>query len=300
MPSATITNRSSTMSTVVKLFLLLCLSALLRVHAEESINAYIPSKHKVLFDDFNAIIFGDASLAKAAFRGSLAVEGKANIADFDIGFDQPCDLDKRALLSAGPLNLRSGTLHNGYLVMGRNSQVHHTVKTPCTNRVERFSTTRNNDLDFVYARQGVVSETAQLCAAQANSNFTITNSTMSFHPGTPGFNCYSTFKVSANDLRLIDTWKYEGDDFYRNLIITVSGRKNEFREFRMLGFNPRRTLVVFCAMYGMVSIADAKFHSSILAPSNTFTMSNAIINGSIIVGGLRGSVATLNIPYVTC
>lgn len=54
------------------------------------------------------------------------------------------------------------------------------------------------------------------------------------------------------------------------------------------------------AIYGQVTIEDSKLHASILAPTTTLTVSNAIINGSIIVGALRGSVATLNIPYVTC
>lgn len=68
----------------------------------------------------------------------------------------------------------------------------------------------------------------------------------------------------------------------------------------MFEFNAIRTIIVFCAICGMVSIADTKLQSSILPPSNTFTMPRVIINGSIIVGDLKSFVAKFNIPYVTC
>lgn len=268
---------------------------------EESIHAYIPARHKLIFDEYNVMVFGDMSVAKAAIKGSLGVQGKAEMAEFDIADDKFCDNDVRSIVVGGALTARSGSIKNGYTVVGRGSQIHHSVQMPCTNRVERHDPLRNGDIDFEDARNSLIRESADMCLTPASSTVTIENSTMSFSTeDASSFSCYSYFRISTNDMRLIDTWQYNGTDYYRNVVILVIGASTEFREFRMIGFNPRRTLIVFCAVYGSYAIHNAKFHASIFAPTSSFTTMNAIINGSIIVGGLRGSIATLNQAYVTC
>lgn len=246
------------------------------------------------------MVFGDVSVSKAAFRGSLAIQGHANIADFDIGADKTCDDNTRSLLVGNSLKARSGTINNGYTVVGRGSSIHHSVSMPCTNRIERYSVLRNGDIDFDDLKLNLMKEASKICSTTPTGSTNVENSTLVFNVIKTGFSCYTYFRVTSNDLRLIDTWKYSGTDYYRNNIILVSGTRIDFKEFRMIGFNPRRTLIIFCAVYSSISIIDAKFHASIFSPSATLTTSNAIINGSIIVGGLRGSLATLNIPYATC
>lgn len=282
-------------------FVTLLLIWLVQVVGEESINAYIPAHHKVMFDEYNAMVFGDLSVAKAAFRGALAVQRKAEMSDFDIAADKTCDNDVRSLVVGGSLTARSGTVHNGYTVVGRWSRIHHSVRLPCTNRVERHDPMRNGDIDFDEARRALSREAARMCLTKPTGTITVENSTMIFQPeAEETFSCYTYFLVKTTDLRLITVWQYNGEDYYRNVVITVSGSRAEFRNFRMLGFNPKRTLIVFCTVYGSYTVADAKLHASIFAPTASLSTMNAIINGSIIVGNLRGSIATLNMPYVTC
>lgn len=281
----------------VFLFFNLCIHILAD---SETIDAYIPATHKTLYSSYNALVFGDASLARAAIRGPLAIQSKADLADFDVAAHGDCDKDNRALVVGGTLTARMGAINSGYTVVGRRSSIHHTVRLTCTNRVEQYDPARNGDIDFVEMRNNVLRETGKMCVEDPTGEVEVVNSTMKFTLGETGFSCYTYFKVTTEDLRLVNRWEYAGDDFFRNIVIVVSGVKMDLKDFQMEGFNARRTLVVFCAVYGSFGVYNAKIHGSILAPTASFTTSNAIFNGSIIVGSLRGSLATLNTPYVTC
>lgn len=279
---------------------LLLISSTCTLTDSESIDAYIPAAHKSLYSSFNALVFGDASLARAAVRGPLAVQSKADLADFDVAAHGNCDKDTRALVVGGTLTARMGAVNSGYTVVGRRSSIHHTVRLTCTSRVEQYDPARNGDINFVEMRQNVLKETGKMCIEEPTGNVELVNSTMRFSLGEKGFSCYTYFKITTEDLRLVNRWEYAGDDFFRNIIIVVSGVKVDLKDFEMEGFNARRTLIVFCAVYGSFGVYNAKLHGSVLAPTASFTTSNAIFNGSIIVGNLRGSLATLNTPYVTC
>lgn len=266
----------------------------------ESVDAYIPASHKKLFSEYNVVIFGDVSLARAAVKGPLAVQGKAELADFDIAGNGNCDKDARALVVAGKLTARMGAVNSGYTVVGSRSRIDHSVKMTCTSRVEQYDPQRNGDIEFDALRGNVLRETGDMCVTSPTGEVESENGTMTFRPGEPGFSCYTFFKVQTDELRLIKKWVYAGDDFYRNIVIVVSGFKVDFRDFGMEGFNARRTLIVFCAVYGSFGLYNAKLHASLLAPTASFTTSNAIINGSVVAGNLRGSLATIHTNYVTC
>lgn len=271
-----------------------------QVSAGETLNAYITAVHKRVFDDFNVAIFGDLSVTKAAFRGAIGVQERATLADFDIGGDFACDPDRRSVVAGQTLSARLGAINGGYIVAGRGSSIHHTVKLSCSNRVERYDVIRNGDLDFSSVRSLLLKEAAEYCINAPSENVRVENETMIFQAGERNFSCYTSFRISTTDLRLIKTWKLESDDEYRNIIIAVSGTKAEFREFQMIGFNPRRTLIVLCSVYSTFSMFNAKVQGSLLGPTSSFTTMETVINGSAILGSLRGSLATLNVPYITC
>ncbi|PXF49806.1 hypothetical protein BWQ96_00458 [Gracilariopsis chorda] len=266
----------------------------------ESINAYIAAAHERIFKQFNVLVLGDLSVAKAAFRGAIAVQGKAELADFDVGSDLGCDKDFRAVTVGKTLNARMGSVNGGYTVVGRGSKVHHSVSMKCSNRVEQYDSVHNGDVEFSEVRRSVLREAAEMCVSTPTGTVESANETLRFVPGEKGFSCYTFFKVSTDDLRLVQRWEYAGDDYYRNIVIVVSGLRSEFRDLRMHGFNPRRTLIVFCAVYGSFELYNAKVQASVLAPTASITTMDSIVNGSLIIGALRGSLATLNVPYVTC
>lgn len=267
----------------------------------ESLNAYIAANHKRIFDMFNVAIFGDLSVAKVAFRGAVGVQGRASLADFDVGSELQCNADTRSLVVGQALSARMGAIHGGYIVAGRGSSVHHTVQLSCSARVERYDIARNGDIDFNALRSSLMRETSDYCVKDTTGDqVRVENETMVFVVKERGFSCYATFLVPSADLRLITTWRYESNDTSRNIVIGISGSRAEFRNFQMIGFNPERTLIVFCSIFGSFGLYNSKFHGSILAPSSTFTTMETIINGSVILGGLRGSIATLNMPYETC
>lgn len=178
---------------------------------------------------------------------------------------------------------------------------------PCTNRIERYSVTRNDDLDFAGARKDVLRETSRLCSNKPTGQIKYDNATLHFLPQAESaaalndeLNCYLYYRVHANDLRLVTTWVNDVANPYKNIVVFVSGKKLTLDNFRMIGFNPRRTLLVFCSIYATHSMYNSKIHASVLAPTVSFTFANSIVNDSMILGGLRGSLATLNVPYVTC
>lgn len=285
---------------ILPLLLCLLLPCLTRGEPTESVDAYIPAAHKELFTQFNVVIFGDVSLARAAVKGPLAVMGKAELADFDVAGTGDCDKDARSLVVAGALTARMGAVNSGYTVVGRRSRIDHSVRMTCTKRVEQYDPLRNGDLEFDIMRVKVLRETGNMCVTTPTGEVENVNGTLRFLPGEPGYSCYTFFKVKTDDLRLINKWEYAGDNFFRNIVIVVSGLKVDFRDFVMEGFNSRRTLIVFCAVYGSFGLYNAKLHGSLLAPTASFTTRNAIINGSLIAGNLRGSLATLNTAYITC
>lgn len=282
--------------------LLLCVLLPLLTQSEpsESVGAYIPASHTQLYNEFNAIIFGDVSLARAAVKGPLAVMGKANLADFDIAGNGDCDKDTRSLVVGGALTARMGAVNSGYTVVGRRSRIDHSVRMTCTSRVEQYDPHRNGDLEFDTMRVNVLRETGDMCVTNPTGEVENVNGTLRFSPGEPGFSCYTYFKVKTDDLRLVNKWEYASDDTFRNIVVVVSGLRVDFRDFVMEGFNAKRTLIVFCAVYGSFGFYNAKLHGSVLAPTASFTTSNTVINGSIIAGNLRGSLATLRTAYITC
>lgn len=266
----------------------------------ESINAYIAATHERMLKQFNVMVFGDLSVAKAAFRGAIAVQGRAEVADFDIGGDLGCDKDVRAITVGKALIARMGSVNGGYTIVGRGSKVHHSVRMKCSNRVEQYDAVHNGDVEFAEVRRSVLRETAELCVSAATGTVENANDTLRFVPGEGGFSCYTVFKLNTEQLRLVRRWQYAGDDYYRNVVIVVSGLRSELRDLRMTGFNPRRTLIVLCAVYGSLELYNARVQASVLAPTASLTTMDSIVNGSLIVGALRGSLATLNLPYVTC
>ncbi|KAI0564025.1 hypothetical protein FGB62_31g111 [Gracilaria domingensis] len=50
-----------------------------------------------MFEQYNSLLFDDISVAKAKFRGAIAMHGKAELADFDVGADKMCDKNRRAV-----------------------------------------------------------------------------------------------------------------------------------------------------------------------------------------------------------
>lgn len=266
----------------------------------ESLNAYIAPPHKTVFDQFNAMVFGDVSLAKVAFRGAIAVQGKAEITDFEIAGEKTCDKDKKMVVVAQSLSARMGSVNGGYCVVGRGSSIHHTVRMPCSNRVEQFDPIHNGDIEFEELRRSMLSEAGKMCVHRATATTKVENDTMKFEAGDNGYSCYTFFKVTTDELRLINRWVNDGKDYYRNIVIVISGLRTEFRDFRMDGFNPRRTLIVFCAVYGTFGFYNAKIFGSMIAPTAHFITMGLILNGSIIAGNMRGSLASLNAPYVIC
>lgn len=282
--------------------LCLCLFFFFTTVISDSLNAFIPTTHKSLYDSYNALAFGDVSLARAAIRGALAVQYKADLADFDIAAHGDCDHDRRALIVGGSLTARMGAINSGYAVVGRRSSIHHTVRLTCTSRVEQYDPVRNGDMEFEEMRREVLKEMGGICVKDADGEVEVVNGTMKFKVGDEEtFGCYKYFKVTTEDMRVTNRWEMmDGKAKGQNIVIVVSGKEVEMRDFEMTGFNSKRTLIAFCAVYGKFGVYNAKIHGSVLAPTASFTTSNAIFNGSLIVGNLRGSLATLNTPYVTC
>lgn len=268
--------------------------------AESPLSGILPAQHKRIFDEYNAFILGDLSVARTVFKGSVAAKGDANLNDFDIGASKTCDADSRSLVVAGSLTARAGAIHNGYTVFGRRSSIDYTVRMPCSTRVERYDVKRNGDIDFDAVKRAVLHEGVRTCLVEPTGNVTVANGTMEFDPGEKGYSCYTHFAVPSSELRLTREWRYVGDDFYRNLIITVRGSKLELKDLAMVGFNPRRTLVVFCAILGSQTLLNVRLEASVMAATSALTTTDALVNGSIIAGSLRGSIAAMNAPYVTC
>lgn len=282
---------------------LLCASQHTRALAaeKESLNAYIPAAHKTLYEEYNLLVLGDLSVAKTAVRGAVAVSGRTQIEDFDFAADKkPCNKESRALTVGGVLAARMGSINNGYTVAGKGSKIHHSVRMACTNRVERYSAGKGAHIDFSEVRTSLIKESGDLCVTPESGTVETVNETMIFTPIEGSFSCYSVFKVQADAMAQVNKWKYGGGDFYRNIVINVVGKLAAFREFRMVGFNPRRTLISFCATYGKFDLINARIHANVLAPTASFTATETVINGSVIVGDLRGTLAILNVPYVTC
>lgn len=280
------------------LLALLLLILLPQARCETSLHAFIAAAHKTAFDSFNVLVLGDLSVAKAAFRGPLAVQGRADLSDFDISLSRSCNRDNRAVTVGGSLSARMGTIHGGYTVLGKGSSVHHSVKMECTSRVERYDPLRNGDMEFGPMRERLIRENAEMCVSKSLPVEPV-NETMTFRQEGETFSCYDYFRVKTADLRLVQKWVYEGD-YDRNVVIMVSGLRHEFREFRMLGFNPKKTLVVFCAIYGNFGLYNTRFSGSLMGPTSSFVTMDTIVNGSLIVGALRGSMASLDVPYHTC
>ncbi|CAN8069129.1 unnamed protein product [Agarophyton chilense] len=287
----------------------------------ESLHAYIAATHQTLFAQFSALVFGDATVAKAAFRGALAVQGRAELSHFDIGADQTCDVTRPTLLVRGALVARAGALHGGHAVVGARSRLHHSVQRTCSQRVEAYDAVHTAaHLDFDAARRAVLRETAELCVAHSSGHVTLRNDTLLLTPRSRArsVSCYALFHVRAADLRLARRWRllsprdddddqddddqqrWGGRSAFRNVVLVVSGMRAELRDVRMRAFNARRTLLVFCAVYGTLDMYNVKLRASVLAPTASLTAMDSVVNGSLVVGGLRGSLAALHAAYATC
>lgn len=228
------------------------------------------------------------------------MEKSAEIANFDIGRDIPCDKNKPSVIVAGKLTARMGTISGGYLVLGRSSELQQTVKLPCTTRVENHDSIRNGDIDFAELRPFLLHESMNYCLKTDGDRVNVTGDSIIFTPNEHSYSCQSFYQVYPDQVRLARRFVNNGTDYYRNVVIAISGMRVELRDFRMEGFNPRRTLLVYCGNYGDFGWYNARISASVFAVTSSFTAMDSIVNGSIIAGGLRGSLATMNVPYVTC
>lgn len=267
---------------------------------EESIHSFVTAAHKRMFDQTNLMVFGNLRLAKSAVKGTVAVTGSASLEDFEFAGDKNCDVKTRALTVVGGLNARMGSINNGYTVAGRRSDISRTVRMPCSQKVVPYNPQKLSIIPYEDLQFSLIKESGDMCVSATSGEVQMENETMKFVPANNSYSCYTVFEVNPDDLRLIKRWEYTGEDPERNVIISVKGKRASMRDFAMIGFNAKRTLLLFCSSYGIFEFFNSRIHASVFAPLTTFTVMDTIVNGSMITGPLRGTLAVLKTPYLTC
>lgn len=280
--------------------LIICLFVTLsrcEVGHETSLQSYVSTAHKRAFDSWSLLSYGSVRLAKSAIRGRVAVQGGAQLEEFDIGRDlTQCEPSEVVLSTTGQLQASMGAVHNGHIRGGRGSRVSHSVSRACSTSVERAT----NAGELAELERALLRDTRETCELASTATMDKQNATHAvFRPATGTYSCYSVFQVSSDDLVGAKEWRYEGSP-ERNLIITIKGRRATVRDFAMRGFNAARTLIVFCGMYGNYQLLNTRIHSSILGPTTSFTAMESIVNGSVVTGSLRGKVVILRNEYTPC
>jgi choice-of-anchor A domain-containing protein len=289
-------------------FLLACFLSICGQHDlviaqhKESINAFIPAAHKTIFDAHNLFVLGDFNAAKSAIKGSVAVQGKAVLEEFDINANSQCNKDIRALTVGGRLNARMGAIHNGFTVAGRGSRIQHNVRMSCSSRVARYDPDALKIISFDEHRESLIKETGDICVSPVSSAVQVDKaaSVIRFVPGNATYSCYAVFEVAANDLSGIKKWEFTGTDREQNVLINVKGKYSSIRDMSMVNFNAQRTLLTFCSIYGETEVFNSRLQASILAPTTSFTIMDSVLNGSMVAGDVRGKMAILNERYITC
>lgn len=285
--------------------LVLCIAvhpAAIFAQHEQSLDAFVPAAHKTVFESHNLLVLGNLNLAKSSVQGPVAVSGRAQLEEFDINSAGSCNEKNRALTVGGRLSASMGAIRNGYTVVGRGSRLKHNVQLACSSRVERYDARRLRIRDFEEHRTSLIKESGDICVNPVSGSVEkdLTNSVYRFTPGNTTYSCYTVFSVSVGELASIRMFEFMGSNKDQNVLILLTGKYTTLRDFSMVGFNPVRTLLVFCSVYGHIELFNARIHASILAPTTEFTSMGTVMNGSLIASGLRGKIAVLYQPYVTC
>lgn len=290
----------------VPIFVSLCILSLLPALAladvghESSLQAFVTSAHKRAFDAYSLLSYGAVRLTKSAIRGAVAVVGRCNLEEFDIGRDiLQCNPNAPSLSVTGTLTSRMGQIHNGFIRAGRSSSVSHSVTRACSSAVEKFT----NPEELSEVEISLIRDATETCLLPANANTNTSNPAETvFRPSEGTYSCYSVFNVhkdTFSDANTINNWVYVGNSS-RNVIINIVGKSAVIRDFKMSGFNAQKTLIVMCPGYGNVQLFNARIHASILAPTTSFTSMASIVNGSVVSGSVTGEIVVLKNPYLPC
>jgi choice-of-anchor A domain-containing protein len=265
-------------------------------------NAFIPAAHKTIFDMHSLFVLGDLTVAKTAVKGTVAVQGTAILEEFDINADSKCDKNSRALTVGGRLSARMGSIHNGFTVVGSRSKIQHNVRMSCSSQVATYDPDALKIISFDEHRESLIKETGDTCVSPVSSEVQIDQekARIRFIPGNSTYSCYAVFEVAAKDFVGMKTLENMGDNPQQNVLILVKGKDSSLRNLAMTNFNAQRTLFAFCSIYGQIELYNARIQGSILAPTTSFTVMDSILNGSLVAGDLRGKLAVLKQPYITC
>lgn len=269
---------------------------------EQSLDAFVPAAHKTVFESHNLLVLGDLNLAKSSVEGSLGVSGRAQVEEFEINKGRRCNKYMPAVTVGGAFLASMGSVNNGFAIVGRGSKISHNVRMSCTSRVESYDPLKQKIRSFEEHRESLIKESGDVCVNPVSGDVQLDseNGVMRLIPGNSTYSCYSVFKTSVDALASVRRLELAASSSERNVLIIVTGKSATFRDFAMVNFNPERTLLTFCAVYGHIEVFNGRLHGSIFAPTTEFTFMSSVVNGSMISGGLRGKVALLNRPYYTC
>lgn len=189
----------------------------------------------------------------------------------------------------------------GPVCVGRKSRIAHTVHRKCSEKVDRYRE-RRAKVNFEQLRRSLIREGGELCRLPPGGKVKLSEDgeTMEFYPGNNTYSCYNVFRVQAKNLRNVRKWVHKGDNYYQNFVISILGKKTHMKDFAMVGFNARRTVISFCSVYGKFDVFNSRIHASIIAPLTTVTSMDTVINGSLAADTVRGRLVMLRQPYVTC
>lgn len=271
---------------------------------DDSMNAFLPAAHKTVFDTSSLFVLGSIDLAKSAVKGPVSVSGNADLNEFEFNADRPCNKHMRALTVAGRLQARMGSINNGYTVAGSGSKVQHNVRMSCTSRVEAYNPRKLMIESFEDQRESLIREHGDVCVSPPTGLVELSEdgTTLKFTPSNDTYSCYSVFRLETRDLETVtlDTLEYLGKDKTQNVVLLLIGKRLSMRNMKMVGFNPRRTLLSFCSVYGKVEIHNSRIQGAVLAPTTYFTFMDSVVNGSMVTADVRGKLAVLDQSYVTC
>jgi choice-of-anchor A domain-containing protein len=271
-----------------------------RAQHEQSLDAYVPSTHKTVFQSYNLMVLGNLNIAKSSVQGRVAVGGDAAVTEFDFNGDGDCDPYTRAVIVSGKLFAAMGRISNGFVAVGRGTKIQHNVDMPCSSHVERYDPVKLKMRTFDEFRTGLIRETSGVCHNPVSGAVEVDKETMRFVPGNTTYSCYAVFKVKVANLVTIKRFEFLGTNKNQNVIILIVGRNAVLRDLAMVNFAARRTLLAICSMYGGVEVFNGRLQGSILAPITDLTVMGTVVNGSVVTGSLRGNVALRNQPYEAC
>lgn len=269
-----------------KRFRLTSLAALLIAAALPELNASPISLNLSEADNFNLLVWGNATLLNSDTEGRVAVGGNASFNSYSIGTHVPAGNPLGdVFVVGGNLNAGHGQVYNGSIYVGGTySGPGYSLNSAGGSVTSSGLGSGGLPFDFAAAQDALTAKSQTYGAAAANGTSQLLWSTLTLTGTDTSLNIFNIDAAALNSASTLQLNVAAGS----HVLINVSGAAATFSNKGLFGFDRDHTLFNFFEASSL-SMSGIGIEGSILAPLADVSFISGQMNGQLIANSFAGA-----------